>query len=96
MSSYYIAALLAFLGGSVISLINALITAKQVKKESQSLSGISVTHQILSIAYLAGVYFLSRKLSFDVFWPLIGAAVGLTIPSIFFAITIAKHMKGDD
>ncbi len=88
--------MLAFLGGSVIALVNALITAKQVKKESQSLSGASIIHQTLSIAYLAGIYFLSRRLSFDVFWPLIGGAAGLTIPSILFALTIAKRMQGDD
>ena len=88
--------MLAFLGGSVVALVNALITAKQVKSESQSLSGLSVIHQILSIAYFAGVFFLTRKLSMDSTWPLIGAAAGLTIPSIIFAVTIAKHFKGDD
>ncbi len=96
MSSNYIAAMIAFLGGSVIALINALIMAKQVKSESQSLSVTYIIRQVLSFAYLAGTYFLSRKLNFDVLWPLIGAAAGLTIPSVIFAFTIAKHMKGDD
>ena len=96
MSSNYVAAVIAFLGGSVIAVINALIMAKHVKSESHSLSGISLTRQILSVVYLAAVYFICRKLSYDNFWPLIGAAAGLTIPSIFFAVTIAKHRKGDD
>ena len=96
MSSNYIAAMIAFLGGSIIALINALIMAKQVKSESQSLSGTFIIRQFLSFAYLAGVYFLTRKLGFDVLWPLIGAAAGLTIPSVIFTLTIAKNMKGDD
>ena len=96
MSSNYIAAVIAFLGGSLIAMVNALIMAKQVKSESHSLSGISFIRQTLSVVYLAAIYFGCRKLSFDSFWPLIGAATGLTIPSIFFAITIAKRMKGDD
>ena len=96
MSSKYIAAMIAFLGGSIIAVVNALIMAKQVKSESHSLSGISFIRQILSVVYLAAIYFFCRKLSYDNFWPLIGAAAGLTIPSIFFTITIAKRMKGDD
>ena len=96
MSSNYIAAVIAFLGGFAVAVINALIMAKQVKSETHSLSSISLIRQILSVVYLAAVYFICRKLSYDSFWPLIGAATGLTIPSIFFAITIAKHMKGDD
>ena len=96
MSSNYIAAVIAFLGGSAVAVINALIMAKQVKSESHSLSGISLIRQTLSVVYLAAVYFICRKLSYDSFWPLIGAATGLTIPSILFAVTIAKHMKGDD
>ena len=96
MSSNYIAAVIAFLGGSLIAVINALILAKQVKSESHSLSGISFTRQTLSVVYLAAIYFLCRKLSYDNFWPLIGAATGLTIPSIIFTILIVKRMKGDD
>ena len=96
MSSNYIAAVIAFLGGSVIALINALIMAKNVKSESHSLPGITLLRQIISAVYLAAIYFFCRKMSYDIFWPLIGAAAGLTIPSIFFAVTIAKHMKGDD
>ena len=96
MSSNYIAAVIAFLGGSLIAVINALILAKQVKSESHSLSGTSFIRQIISVVYLAAIYFVCRKMSYDSFWPLIGAATGLTISSIIFAITIAKQMKGDD
>lgn len=96
MSSNYVAAVIAFLGGSVIAVINTLIMAKHVKSESHSLPGITLLRQIINAVYLAAIYFGCRKLSFDSFWPLIGAATGITIPSIFFAITIAKRMKGDD
>ena len=96
MSGTYIAGLIAFLGGSVISVINAVITAKQVNSESQSVFSGSLTRQIIGIAYMAGTYFLLRHIGMDPFWPLLGAAFGLTIPAILFAITIANHMKGDD
>lgn len=97
MSSNIIAAMLAFLGGAVIALINSLIMAKQVKTESQSLSKVSLIRQALSLAYFAAVFFIVRAIPIEPLWPLIGAATGLTIPSILFAFTIAKNMKkGDD
>ena len=97
MSSNFIAALVAFLGGSVISVVNAVITAKQINSETHSISGNTpIIRQVLSFAYLAGVFLVVRKLPIDPFWPLIGAAVGLTVPSILFTLTIVKHMKGDD
>ena len=96
MNSNYAVGLIAFLGGSVISMVNALITAKQVNSGSQSFFSGSLIRQIMGIAYMAGTYFLVRHIGLNPLWPLFGAAFGLTIPAILFAITIAKNMKGDD
>ena len=96
MDQKIIAALIAFLGGSLISLINALITAKQAASEDQSITSASTIRQVLSMAYMIGTYFIVRKLGIDYLLPLLGAAIGLTVPSVLFAITIAKKMKGDD
>jgi len=96
METRYIAALIAFLGGSVISLINALITAKQAKSENPNMGNASIIRQVLGLVYLTAVYFVTKKLGIDLLLPLLGAAIGLTVPAILFAITIAKNMKGDD
>ena len=96
METQYTAALIAFLGGAVISLINAVITARQVKSNKDAMGNASVLRQILGLIYLTATYFVVRKLGIDYFLPLLGAAIGVTIPSILFAITIAKNMKGDD
>ncbi len=96
METQYTAALIAFLGGAVISLVNAVITARQVKSNKDAMGNASVLRQILGLIYLTATYFVVRKLGIDYFLPLLGAAIGVTIPSILFAITIAKNMKGDD
>ena len=96
MGTQYTAALIAFLGGAVISLVNAVITARQVKSNKDAMGNASVLRQILGLIYLTATYFVVRKLGIDYFLPLLGAAIGVTIPSILFAITIAKNMKGDD
>lgn len=96
METRYTAALIAFLGGAMISLINAVITAKQVKSNKDKMGNASILRQILNLVYLVVTYFVVRKLNVEVFPPLLGAAIGLTVPSVLFAITIAKNMKGDD
>ena len=96
MNSNYIAAFVAFLGGALIALVNSLIMAKQAVSESSAMTNAMFIRQILSFAYLGGTYYVVRRMGIDMKWPLISAAAGLTIPSILFAITIAKHMKGDD
>lgn len=95
MDNKYIVALIAFLGGCLISLANAVLTAREAKGESLPVP-VSVIRQICNVVYFIGAYIVLRKLGIDIMVPLIGAAVGLTVPSILFAITIAKHMKGDD
>lgn len=96
MDEKVLAALIAFLGGAVISLINAVITAKQAASSSESMGNTSLIRQILSMVYLTATYFVVRKLGIDYLMPMVGAAVGLTVPSILFAITIAGKMKGDE
>ena len=96
MDIRYTAALIAFFGGAMISLINAVITAKQLKSNKDNMGNASLLRQILNLAYLVITYFVVRKLNIEFFLPLLGAAIGLTVPSVLFAITIAKKMKGDD
>lgn len=96
METRYIAALISFLGGALIALVNAILTAKEVNGDSKLPVPAAVIRQICNIVYFVGTYFVARKLGINFIWPLIGAAVGLTIPSILFAITIAKNVKGDD
>lgn len=80
----------------MISIINAVLTAKKINSKSDSLGNTATFHHFLSIIYLTAVWFVIRRLGIDYLMPLLGAAIGLTIPSILFAITIAKHMKGDE
>ena len=96
METRYIAALIAFLGGSVISVFNAVLTAKQVVSEHEIKASVTLLRQLLNFAYFFGTWFVSRKLGIDYMLPLIGAAIGLTVPSILLSITIAKNMKGDE
>ena len=93
MSRDVIFAIVTFLGGSLVSLTNALIAAKALKTGK---SGFQVVRSILNIGYLTAVFFITKNMDCNVAWPLIGAAVGLTVPSVLFALEIAKHQKEGD
>ena len=88
MGGDYIAALAAFLGGSVISVINAVITAKQVQSEKQSLSTGSIVRQTLSLIYLAGVFYIVRKLGISYLMPMRSASC-----TVFVRLRLLTHVK---
>lgn len=96
MNNVIIQALAAFLGGALIALFNALALSKAVKSEKPLGAGIILLRQVLNIGYFCVVYLIARKSSEGMLWPLLGAAAGLTIPSIAFALTLSKHSQGDD
>ena len=106
MSHSLIGAALAFLGGAVIALLNAWLTGLVLRKKPSVFSSFFAVRQILNIAYLALVYYLSRFLPWGLAPLLLGAAIGLTVPSFFFTARLTKHNdelhkknsspKGDD
>ena len=90
MQSPVVGALLAFLGGCAIAGLNFGINARVLKKNPSALASISVVRQLLSVGYLAGVFFLSRILPWGYLPLLLGAALGLTVPAFLFALRLAK------
>lgn len=93
-------AALSFLGGVGIAALNAALTKAVLKKKPSALASFFTVRQILNIGYLAAVYFLAKVLPWDLFPLLIGAALGITLPSFFFTAQIAKlndslHKKAD-
>ncbi len=90
MASPLIGALLAFLGGGAISVLNYRINLRMLKKNPAALSSMSVVRQVLNVGYLAAVFFLTRVLPWGAAPLLLGAAAGLTLPAIALALRLAK------
>ncbi len=86
-----IGALLAFLGGGAISVLNYRINLRMLKKNPAALSSMSIVRQALNVGYLAAVFFLTRALPWGAAPLLLGAAAGLTIPAIALALRLAKR-----
>ena len=89
MSSPLAGALLAFLGGCVISYVNYRINLYALRRRTSLLATLSAVRQLLSVAYFVLVYALTRALPWGLA-PLLGAAVGLTVPSVLLAMRLAR------
>lgn len=90
MDAPLVGGLLAFLGGCAVSALNFAINLRALKKHPDRLASLSVVRQIISVAYLAAAYFLGKVLPWGYAPLLIGAAIGLTVPSVLLSLRLAK------
>ena len=90
MDSPVVGGLLAFLFGAAVSVVNYGINRRTLRKNPANLANMSVVRQILSVGCLVAVFFLARVLPWDYVPLLVGAAVGLTVPSFILAFHLAK------
>ena len=85
--------IVALIAGSLVSAVNMLISKKAFEKNSSSLSGVSTLRSFINIASLVATFFISRNSGCNIMFPLVGMAVGLTVPTIFMALSMAKKMQ---
>ena len=91
MDAPIIGGLLAFLGGACISVLNYVINLRTLKRKPSALASVAVLRQLLSVGYLAAVFFLGGVLPWDRTPLLLGAALGLTLPAILLSLRLAKQ-----
>ncbi len=89
-------ALLAALGGVIVSLINYLISRAAMKAKPALLPATSIFRQLISIGYITLVYFAATRLELEPLAPLIGAALGATLPMFYFTYRLVRDKKPDD
>ena len=90
MDAPVIGAALAFLGGTAVAAVNYAINLRTLRKNPAALASVSILRQALNVAYLVAVFFLCRVLPWGSVPLLLGAALGLTIPSFLFAFLLAR------
>lgn len=100
MNAPIVGGLLAFLGGAAVSLLNYWINYRTLKRKPAALASMSVVRQLLSVGYLAAVFLLAKVLPWDYMPLLLGAAIGLTVPSVLLSMRLAKlndaHRFGEE
>lgn len=84
LNNPFVCALIALLGGVLVSYICYLVM-KVFILGNKNLAAVAPIRQIIGIAYFVGTYFLAKKLGIDVIPTIIGAALGITLPSVVFS-----------
>lgn len=83
-------ALLAMVLGIGVALLNYALTRSVLRKKPDRVAAFFSVRQIINVAYLAGVYFLSALLPWNRTVVLLGAALGLTVPSMLLATRLSR------
>ena len=90
MSSPIVGGAVGFLIGFAIAALNYRINLRTLRKKPDQLANMSVVRQVLNVACLIAAFLLGKVLPWGQVPMLIGTALGLTIPAIFFAFRLAK------
>ena len=90
MSFWLWGALISFLCGALIGYVNYLISRITVKKNSSVLYSLSFVRQLIQIGYLLLIYFISPYTPWSMWGMLIGGAMGMTLPMIYYTARLVR------
>lgn len=96
MEHWLVGALLAGLGGVLISYLSYLLSRQVLKKKPNLFSAVTVPRQIIQIGYLAVVYFLQPMTPWGLVALLVGAAMGLTVAMFFFTKSLLNTIRHEE
>ena len=91
MESALVGFVLALASGAAIAALNGRLARAALQKGAAQLSALFVVRQVLNVSYLAALFLLSGLLPWDMAALLIGGALGITVPSIFFTRRLVKR-----
>ena len=94
MRASVVGAVIACIAGIAVAAGNDKLTRTVLGKKPSRLGALFALRQGINIAYLATVYFLSAALGMNTALLLVCAALGITVPSIFFALRLSKQAGG--
>ncbi len=84
MISNIIGAVVVAVVGVGVAFVNYLISKTVLAKIPDKYSATTVLRQIVQIAFLVIVYFISKKTNYDPMYLLVGAVLGITVPMFIF------------
>ena len=67
-----------------------LISVQMLRRAPSRVSAFSIVRNLIQIGYFLAVYFLAPALPWDLIPLLIGAALGITVSSLYFTSRLVK------
>ena len=96
MATNIIAAFIALIGATAVALLNSFYTYKKLKSNTKGASIVELIRSVLNIAFLTLTFVISRKIGCNIAYPLIAAAIGLTVPALISAFVMAKKLTNEN
>ncbi len=91
MTSDIVGAVIAFTVGAIVSLINYILSKHMLIKNAEKYAFSTVLRQVIQVAYLVLLYFLSEKLlPYSTTYMLVGGVLGVTLPMFYFTHLLLK------
>ncbi len=90
MSFWLFGVLFSLFGGCLISFLNYLLSRYILIKKEKFFSAFGIIRQIFNVGYLVILYFIAPKTPWDLFYLLIGGALGITLPMFYFTAKLVK------
>lgn len=81
---------ITFVVGFLVCFVNFLLSKTILIKKPKLFSASTFLRQILNVGYLVACYFIANLLPFDRAYLLIGGALGVTLPMIYFTSKLLK------
>ncbi len=93
-----ICGIIAFAAGCGIAAFNNFMTVKAVTQNNAAsrFSAVYMLRAVLNIGLLLAAYLIGRKTALNMTALLIGAALGLSLATVVFALISSKKLKNPD
>lgn len=85
-----VGAAIAFLAGVAVSALNYLLSKRVLQRAPEKYASMTVARQMIQVLYLVAVFFVGERISVSVIWLLVGAALGVTVPSFYFTMRLVR------
>lgn len=92
----FLGAAAAFAVGLLISALNYLISKYVLKHHADKFSIVGALRQVIQVAFIVALYFISDYMPFNKWYILIGGVLGITIPMFYFTFKLIKTNKEGD
>lgn len=90
MNENIVGAIITFVLGVCIAFLNFLLSKAILTKSPEKYAFSTIVRQITQVLYIVAVYFVSTVAPWDMWYMLIGAVLGVTIPMIYFTHKLIK------
>ena len=85
-----IGALLAFALGIAVAFFNYILARQILLKRPDMYGASAIMRQIIQVVFLVTVYFVGDHVSVSLWYLLIGAVLGITLPLFYFTKKLLK------